>query len=94
MDAYDIRMSTFGGSQAKHIDKSKAYDQFISEKRGFIRTSNGFYNNDPLIIVNEEKNERILAPGPAFECNYDNKYREGTSFSNDLGRFKQALNTN
>lgn len=26
MDAYDIRMSTFGGSQAKYIDKSKAFD--------------------------------------------------------------------
>lgn len=33
-------------------------------------------------------------PGPAFECNYDNKYKEGTAFSNDLGRVKQALNTN
>ena len=46
------------------------------------------------MIVNEETVERVLAPGPAFECNYDNKYREGTSFSNDFGRFKQALNTN
>jgi hypothetical protein len=52
MDAYDMRMSTFGGTQTK--DKAKNYDKFISEKRGFIRTSNGFYNTDPLRIVNQE----------------------------------------
>jgi len=33
-------------------------------------------------------------PGPAFECNYDNKYKENTSFANAEGRVKQALNTN
>ena len=45
MDAYDYRMQTFGGKQAQ--DKVKNFDKFIQEKRGFIRTSNGFYNNNP-----------------------------------------------
>jgi len=54
MDAYDIRMSTFGGARMNQADKSRAYEQFIGEKRGFIRTSNGFYSTDPLVIVNEE----------------------------------------
>ena len=52
MDAFDTRMSTFGGKQA--AAKGKNYDKFIAEKRGFIRTTNGFYNTDPMNIVREE----------------------------------------
>jgi hypothetical protein len=51
MDAYDLRMSTFGGKTK--IDKEKNYDKFISEKRGFIRTSNGYLNNDITKIIRE-----------------------------------------
>jgi len=40
MDAYDTRMSTFGGKQK--LDKDKYHDKFIAEKRGFIRTSNAY----------------------------------------------------
>jgi hypothetical protein len=40
MDAYDLRMSTFGGNQTE--GKKKNYDKFIAEKRGFLRASNGF----------------------------------------------------
>jgi len=40
MDAFDTRMSTFGGKQKQ--DKDKYFDKFIAEKRGFIRTSNAY----------------------------------------------------
>lgn len=40
MDAFDLRMSTFGGQNA--INKEKHFDKFISEKRGFIRITNGY----------------------------------------------------
>jgi hypothetical protein len=49
MDAFDLRMQTFGGNQTE--GKSKNYDKFIAEKRGFIRASNGFLSNDPMNIV-------------------------------------------
>lgn len=49
MDAFDLRMSTFGGKTKE--GKAGNYDKFISEKRGFIRTSNGFENNNALTIV-------------------------------------------
>jgi len=44
MDAFDVRMSTFGGKNAEKAAKKKNYDKFIAEKRGFIRTTNQFYN--------------------------------------------------
>ena len=91
MDAFDLRMSTFGGKNK--ADKAKHYDKFISEKRGFIRASNGYENNDPT-KVHIEQNPRVMAPGPAFECNYDNKYKQWDMYANDEGRVKQALNTN
>ena len=92
MDAFDIRMQTFGGQSADK--KNKNFDKFIQEKRGFIRMSNGYYNNNPYKIVESETNQRVKLPGPAFETNYDNKYNEKTVFANDKGRFKQSLNTN
>jgi hypothetical protein len=92
MDAYDLRMSTFGGKSKK--DKEKNYDKFISEKRGFIRTSNGYVNNDITKIIREETIQQVDAPGPAFITNYDNKYNQWDVFANDEGRYKQALNTN
>ena len=44
MDAFDVRMSTFGGRNADKAAKKKNFDKFIAEKRGFIRTTNQFYN--------------------------------------------------
>ena len=49
MDAYDIRMGTFGGEHAKN--KHGKFDKFIEEKRGFIRTTNMYNNSDPMNIV-------------------------------------------
>lgn len=40
MDAFDLRMHTFGGQNAKNKDKH--FDKFIQEKRGFIRITNGY----------------------------------------------------
>ena len=51
MDAFDLRMQTFGGMQADPEYKKKNFDKFIAEKRGFIRTSNGFINSNPMKIV-------------------------------------------
>ena len=51
-------------------------------------------NNDPIKIVQNETNERILKPGPAFQTSYDNKYKDWDVFAHDDGRYKQALNTN
>lgn len=92
MDAFDLRMQTFGGSQTKN--KAKNFDKFISEKRGFIRTSNLYESNNPVEIVNREITDKIPKPGPAFHCSFDNKYNETSSYAHDNGRFKQALNTN
>lgn len=92
MDAYDVRMGTFGGIQAQN--KEQHYDKFIQEKRGFIRTINGYDNNDPSKICDNERPTRIYAPGPEFETSYDNKYQQNTVFANDEGRVKQALSTN
>ena len=92
MDAFDLRMQTFGGAQTKN--KEKNFDKFISEKRGFIRTSNLYQSNNPVEIVNKEINAKIMKPGPAFHCSYDNKYPEATSYAHDKGRVKQALDTN
>ena len=52
MDAYDIRMGTFGGDHAKN--KADKFNKFIEEKRGFIRTTNLYNNSDPMNIVAEE----------------------------------------
>ena len=51
MDAFDVRMSTFGGKNADKANKKKNFDKFIAEKRGFIRTTNQFYNQDPYKII-------------------------------------------
>lgn len=64
MDAFDTRMQTFGGIQAQN--KKNNYDKFISEKRGFIRTSNGYANNNPFEITKNEIKTPIQGPGPAF----------------------------
>jgi len=93
MDAFDVRMSTFGGKNPP--DKKQNFDRFISEKRGFIRTSNGFYNNNPYKIVQNEISQRKkTGPGPAFKTNFDNKYGERSAFATDDGRYKESLNTN
>ena len=73
MDAFDLRMQTFGGEQAK--TKNSNFDKFIQEKRGFIRLSNGYENNCPIKIVNDEYNSPLKGSGPAFETSYDNKYK-------------------
>jgi hypothetical protein len=52
MDAFDLRMSTFGGKTKD--SKAANYDKFISEKRGFIRASNGYENHDTSKIVEQE----------------------------------------
>jgi hypothetical protein len=52
MDAFDIRMQTFGGKQAQN--KSLNLEKFMSEKRGFIRASNGYKHSDPMEIVEKE----------------------------------------
>lgn len=49
MDAWDMRMSTFGGKNA--LLKESHKDKFIAEKRGFIRSSNGFVNSSPEKIL-------------------------------------------
>ena len=92
MDAFDVRMSTFGG--LKSPNKEKNFDKFISEKRGFIRTSNGFYNNNPYVIVQNELAQKAQkqGPGPAFKTSFDNKYNQRTAYANDDGRYKESLN--
>ena len=52
MDAFDTRMSTFGGKQKE--EKGKYFDKFIAEKRGFIRTSNAYASANPEKIVEAE----------------------------------------
>lgn len=52
MDAFDMQMSTFGGKSHKGSKKNMA--NFVQEKRGFIRTSNGYVNIDPLKITETE----------------------------------------
>lgn len=52
MDAFDVRMQTFGGKQKEN--KAKNYDKFIAEKRGFLRSSNSYVNSDPMEIVKKE----------------------------------------
>lgn len=45
--------------------------------------------------INEtEYKQPIKAPGPAFECNYDNKYKEDTAFGTQKGRNNEALKIN
>ena len=92
MDAFDLRMQTFGGEQAK--TKNSNFDKFIQEKRGFIRLSNGYENNCPIKIVNDEYKSPLIGSGPAFETSYDNKYKQTTSFASDMGRYKEPLNIN
>ena len=76
MDAFDTRMSTFGGKQKQ--EKDKYFDKFIAEKRGFIRTSNAYTHANPEKIVEAEvvdpKRLELQRPGPAFKQSYDNKY--------------------
>ena len=86
MDAFDLRMATFGKNQTKNKDKH--FDQFIQEKRGFIRTSNLYDSHNPADIVSKEITPKIKSPGPAFHCSYDNKYNEETSYAHDKGRVK------
>lgn len=71
MDAYDTRIGTFGKQET---DKSEIYEKFIREKMGFVRSTKGYEGSDPVIMHNAEVPERVMAPGPAFETNYDNKY--------------------
>lgn len=52
MDAFDMRMHTFGGRQSS--DKTKNFGKFIAEKRGFLRVSNNYLNADPQKIVKQE----------------------------------------
>ena len=92
MDAFDTRMQTFGGAQ-KSMKKDRQ-DKFMAEKRGFIRASNGYTNNNPLKITQSEIKSPIKGPGPAFETNYDNRYRDKTSFADAYGRVKEDLNIN
>ena len=92
MDAFDIRMQTFGGNSAKN--KSNHFDKFIQEKRGFIRLSNNYENNDPLRVLRDEYVQPLSGSGPAFKTSYDNKYKQHTSFANDQGRYKNAINVN
>lgn len=85
MDAFDMQMSTFGGTQKK---SKKNMANFVQEKRGFIRTSNGYVNHDPFKITESEYKQPLRGSGPAFVCNYDNKYPEKTSYANTEGRIK------
>lgn len=94
MDAFDIRMSTFGGKQHNEDKKKKNFDKFIAEKRGFIRTTNQFYNQDPYTIIQQERTKAVQRPGPALRVNFDNKYQPESSFATDDGRVKQELNVN
>ena len=72
MDAFDMQMSTFGGA---HKKSKKNIANFVQEKRGFIRTSNGYINNDPYKITESEYKQPLTGSGPAFVCSYDNKYQ-------------------
>ena len=75
MDAFDTRMSTFGGKHADKATKKKNFDKFIAEKRGFLRTTNQFYNADTSKIMKFEQPEIVQKPGPALDVSYDNKYK-------------------
>lgn len=92
MDAFDLRMQTFGKDQARN--KANHFDKFIQEKRGFIRLSNGYTNNDPMSVVEKEYQSPLVGSGPAFQTSYDNKYKQSTSFASDTGRYKNPLNVN
>ena len=91
MDAFDMQMSTFGG---KNKNSNKNMANFVQEKRGFIRTSNGYNNIDPFRITEMEYKQPLRGSGPAFVCNYDNKYSEKTSYAHADGRVKPQLNIN
>ena len=91
MDAFDIRMQTFGGNQK--AQKAKYQDKFMSEKRGFIRTINGYSDSNPHSALKEGSlTTKVL--NREFITNFDNRYKETTSFATSDGRFKQALDTN
>lgn len=95
MDAFDMRISTFGGKDSPAKNKRDMKDAgFAQDKRAFIRTSNGYENNDPFKITEQEYVQPIKGSGPAFEVNYDNKYKQNTAFANDQGRVKDQLNIN
>jgi len=94
MDAYDLRMGTFAAKQHSPDQKKKNFERFIQEKRGFIRTSNGYNNSDPEKIVSEERPPAISKPGPALVTNFDNKYNLNSSYADDKGRYKIALKPN
>ena len=74
MDAFDLRMQTFGKNQTKN--KVKNFDKFIQEKRGFIRMSNMYDSPDTVEILNRAKTPLIKNPGPAsaFYTSFDNRY--------------------
>ena len=80
MDAFNLQMSTFGGNSFD--DRSKNYNEFISEKRGFLRAINGYSSIDlkqgsPLRCEN----------GPnAFLTSFDNRYKEKTACATDRAR--------
>lgn len=91
MDAYDTRVGSFGQQET---DKEGIYQKFIREKMGFIRSTQGYEGSDPVVMHNAEVPERVLAPGPAFETSYDNRYKQETSFANADGRVKIPLDPN
>ena len=91
MDAYDTRIGTFGMQSG---DKGEIHSKFIREKMGFIRSTPGYEGSNPVVMHNADVPERVLAPGPAFETSYDNRYQQRTVCANADGRVKISLQTN
>lgn len=82
MDAFNVQMSTFGGTQAK--DKHKKVDKFMQEKGGYINMQTKLANSDTKAFQRGN--------GPALQSNFTNKYKEQSSFATN--RFKEPLNIN
>ena len=77
MDAFNYQMSTFGGPNT--LNKSKHYDEFVAEKRGFLRVTNGY--------TSLKQNPVRCEMGPnAFLTQYDNKFKDKSVCATDRAR--------
>lgn len=45
-------------------------------------------------MLSNEYQKPIVGSGPAFVTSHDGKYKEGTSYTTDQGRYKNAINVN
>lgn len=84
MNAFDVKVSTFGGANHKPINIHRFYE----EKNAFVKPYNE-RDFDQLY-----KKTYVKFPGPIFTTQYDNKYPEQTVFANDGGWKHESMKIN